>query len=156
MQMYTYIWEVVTTATHFHQNQFKGINNPASFICTSIVLYAHINIMLSIKCSWESQSFFFSTWCVTSEPTLSRKKIVQITSTSGDRYIALSDPISVATCVVEAFNASRLAPYTAVSSIACSSSIYGNTALPRCVLIRIDVRYLEAKHLWENSKGVYL
>ena len=63
------------------------------------------------------KSFFFKR-----ADTLSRK-IVRIASSSGTRFIALSDPISVA---VEPFN----------SSLHCCiehCSIYSNIALPVCV-----------------------
>ena len=54
--------------------------------------------------------------------------------------MALSDPASVAICIVEP----KLAPYIAVLSIALYY-IYSNTALPQCALLKIDVRYLETK-----------
>ena len=52
--------------------------------------------------------------------------------------MALSDPASIAICIVEP----KLAPYSAVLSIALYY-IYSNIALPQRALIRMDVRYLE-------------
>ena len=89
-------------------NSKAWIKNPRHQISSFDSFYAHIKILSpsapssSMNYIISKVSFFFK------QADKAEKNIVQITSSSRARFIALSDPISNAICILEPFNASWL------------------------------------------------